>query len=31
MAMAAISTISLIITAAVDNSKARYAFLTFGN
>ncbi|QKX54712.1 uncharacterized protein TRUGW13939_01800 [Talaromyces rugulosus] len=30
MAIAAISTISLIITAAIDNSKARYAFLTFG-
>lgn len=31
MVMAAIATISLIITAAVNNSKARYAFLTFGN
>jgi hypothetical protein len=30
MIMASISTISLIIVAAVNNPKVRYAFLTFG-
>ncbi|MCJ1305833.1 hypothetical protein MMC08_008650 [Hypocenomyce scalaris] len=30
MVMASISTVSLIIVAAINNSKARYAFLTFG-
>ena len=30
MAMGAMSTIALIITAAVTNSKARYAFLAIG-
>ncbi|KIM99148.1 hypothetical protein OIDMADRAFT_181575 [Oidiodendron maius Zn] len=30
MVMASISTISLIIVAAVDNPKVRYAFLSFG-
>ena len=30
MAMAAMSTVSLIIVATVDNAKARYTFLAFG-
>lgn len=30
MAMGAMSTIAMIITAAVTNSKARYAFLAIG-
>lgn len=30
MAMATMSTVSLIIVAAVENSKVRYAFLAFG-
>jgi hypothetical protein len=30
MAMASMSTVSLIIVATVDNAKARYTFLAFG-
>lgn len=30
MVMASISTVALIIVAAIDNDKVRYAFLTFG-